>query len=153
MKMSSIILLAGIREMWARRLSSVATIGIKISSDTDLHKTFTLSIFVSFKELKIECKGNEVLSFPKDCAAGQEACGQLLALTVSGKGFSFSWEVQNTTLAAMLVWDLSMIPLILIVEYTRPLVASTLTLLQLIVCLQFYLHTPIAHSLLTRRIC
>ena len=153
MKMSSIILLAGIREMWARRLSSVATIGIKISSDTDLHKTFTLSIFVSFKELKIECKGNEVLSFPKDCAAGQEACGQLLALTVSGKGFSFSWEVQNTTLAAMLVWDLSMIPLILIVEYTRPLVASTLTLLQLIVCLQFYLHTPIAHSLLTSRIC
>ena len=39
-----------------------------------------------------------MLSFPKDCAAGQEACGQLLTLTVSGKGFSFSWEVQNTTL-------------------------------------------------------
>ena len=55
-------------------------------------------------------------------------------------------------LAAMLVWDLSMIPLILILKYTRPLVASTLTLLQLIVCLQFYLHTPIVHSLLTRRL-
>ena len=38
------------------------------------------------------------LSLPKDCAAGQEACGQLLTLTVSGEGFSFSWEVQNTTL-------------------------------------------------------
>lgn len=102
MKMSSIILLAGKKEMWASRLSSVATIGIKISSDTDLYKTFTLSIFFSFKELKIVRKGNEVsnevLSFPKDCAAGQEACGQLLTLTVSGKGFSFSWEVQNTTL-------------------------------------------------------
>ena len=39
-----------------------------------------------------------MLSLPKDCAAGQEACGQLLTLTVSGEGFSFSWEVQNTTL-------------------------------------------------------
>lgn len=47
-------------------------------TDTDLHKTFTLSIFVSFKELKIERKGSQVLSFPRDCAAGQEAFGQLL---------------------------------------------------------------------------
>ena len=36
------------------------------------------SPFLSLKELKIERKGNQVLSFPKDCAAGQEAFAQLL---------------------------------------------------------------------------